>query len=143
MGLDTTIHLEPFFKIKTIKETCKEKIKICPNHGKINSDYCPVCGNVSHNSTEDVEYYTDIAEITGNEELWCYNSHNEYTYIFSNLYGSGFDSPEENEMVIVNIKEIKKHIEIFKQMHETSIEKIQIYVKKEIKIEYGLFKHVY
>ncbi len=142
MSLDTTIHLEPFIKIKTLIGSNKEKIKSCQFHGKIETDYCSDCGCVAENAVVLIEYYKDIIAIIGNDGLWTYHSDNEYTYLFSNRYGCGFNPPEENEMTLVNIAEINKQIQQFKEIHKANIEKLQKHVKEKIIVEYGLFKHV-
>ena len=145
MGIDTTIYLEPYIKVKNITYTDIVKEEVCEIHGKQETDFCPICGNKILEVERTKTFHMALEEVLencDNEMTMC--SEGDYTYIFDNgMMNEKYRVEDENEMVDIKCEDILKQIEDFKNTHKENISKIQKHSKEKIEIKFGHFKHVY
>lgn len=137
MGLDRTIHLEPFIKIPVQYEEYEREIKTCGEHENNNGDkFCPICGKEIKNKKVHAKSILWNEELIGSENLYHYVE-NETMYLFSNTKSKTDIDTGENVFTTLTPELINDMIAEFTEKHKEDIILLEAKINLKVKVEFG------
>lgn len=138
MGLDQSLHLEPFIKIPTQYEFWNATIRTCGEHETNNTDkFCSKCGKLIVEQTIQRKSFSWSEDLIGSEDFsHFFMDKDETTILFDNTFGIGF-STEEDELVVITSELIHDMIVEFETKHAKNIQKLEQKLGFKVKVEFG------
>ncbi len=142
MGLDKTIHLEPFIKIPVQYEEYLREIKTCGEHENYNGNkYCPICGKeIKTQKVPDKEMLWS-EELIGSENLHHYVE-DETMYLFSNTASQTDIDTDENIFTTITPELINQMIDEFSEKHKEDVILLEAKINQKVKVEFGFVYEV-
>ena len=137
MGLDRTIHLEPFIKIPVQYEEYEREIKTCGEHENHKGDkFCPICGKEIKNKKVPAKSMLWNEELIGSQNLYHYVE-DEYMFLFSNYRMKTYIEVEENIFTTITHELIQEMIAEFTEKHKEDIILLEAKINSKVKVEFG------
>jgi uncharacterized Zn finger protein (UPF0148 family) len=137
MGLDRTIHLEPFIKIPVQYEEYEREIKTCGEHENHKGDkFCPICGKEIKNKKVPAKSMLWSEELIGSENLYHYVE-DETMYLFSNTKSQTDIDTDENVFTTLTPELINDMINEFSEKHKEDIILLEAKINSKVKVEFG------
>ena len=143
MGLDRTIHLEPFIKIPVQYEEYEKEIRTCGEHENYKGDeFCPKCGKriTTQKVTDKSMLWNE--ELIGSENLYHYVE-DETMYLFSNTKSEMEIDTDENVFTTITPELISSMIAEFLEKHKEDIELLEAKINSKVKVEFGFVYDVH
>ncbi len=137
MGLDKTIHLEPFIKIPVQYEEYEREIKTCGEHENHKGDkFCPICGKEIKTQKVPTKSMLWDEDLIGSENLYHYVE-NEIMYLFSNKKSKTDINTDENVFTTLTPELINDMINKFTERHKEDIILLEAKINSKVKVEFG------
>ena len=142
MGLDRTIHLEPFIKIPVQYEEYERGIKTCGEHENHKGDkFCPICGKEIKTQKVPAKSILWNEELIGSESLYHYVE-DETMYLFSNTKSKTDIDTDENVFTTLTPELINDMIAEFIEKHKEDIILLEAKINSKVKVEFGFVYEV-
>lgn len=143
MGLDRTIHLEPFIKIPLQYEHYKRQGRSCGEHEDFaQNKYCPKCGKkITLMDIPDMGVIP-VDELIGNENLISYEEEG-YMYLLSNYEMHVEIDTSENVFTTITAELISTMIAEFTEQFKNEIKLLQEKIQLPIQVQFGFVYDVH
>lgn len=142
MGLDRTIHLEPFIKIPVQYEEYLRTTKTCGEHENHNGNkYCPICGKEIKTQKVPNKGMLWSEDLIGSENLHHYVE-DETMYLFSNTSSETDIDIDENVFTTITPELIDQMIAEFTEKHKEDILLLEAKINQKVKVEFGFVYEV-